>query len=126
MPSFVVDPILSREVEPHLRRIQRGDVALRNILRRLRALEAFFGSWDGRPIDPSSTGLGSKCTPESQATLRKYGEEHTFTPPHGPPRIFSLHLRFTPGAGRIYFDGDSEEKRGIVGHIGPHLPTVSG
>ena len=117
---------LCKEVEVHVRRIRRGDVALRSILGRLRALQSFFESWDGHPIDPKSSGFGSKCTPESQATLTQYRDEHTFTPPRGPARVFSLHLRFTPGAGRIYFDGEHDQKRGLVGHIGPHLPTVNG
>ena len=42
------------------------------------------------------------ATPEGQATLDQYGHLRTFICPDGLKRTFSWHLRFTPGAGRLY------------------------
>ncbi|MCI0528399.1 MAG: hypothetical protein L0Y56_13245, partial [Nitrospira sp.] len=63
-------------------------------------------------------------SPESQATLQQFGRERTFRSPDGEERIFSWHVRLTPGSWRIYFFPEEAGKM-IVGYIGPHLPTVS-
>lgn len=113
-----------KEVRTQLWKFLGGDLALGPVVLRLVQLQKFFESWDGSPIGPDS--LPSKCSPESRVTLQQYDQEHTFTPPHGPARLFSWHVRFTPGAGRIFFDGDPERKKGIVGYIGKtKLPNVS-
>lgn len=65
-----------------------------------------------------------KLSPESQATLDRFADQHTFMCPDGNQRLFSSHVRFTPGAGRIYFTWADEGNKLIIGHIGKHLPTV--
>jgi hypothetical protein len=113
-----------KEVRGQLTCFLGGDVELRQVFKRLADLQKFFETWDATPIRPGS--LPTKCTPESESTLGKYAREHTFSPPVGPPRVFSWHLRFTPGVGRIFFTGDVERKKGLVGYIGKDgLPTVN-
>lgn len=113
-----------KEVKGQLAEFLGGDIVLSSVIKRLVLLQKFFETWDGTPIGPNS--LPTKCTPESAPTLAKYKDEHSFTPPIGPARVFSWHLRFTPGAGRLFFDGDAPRKKGIIGYIGKtKLPNVS-
>lgn len=111
------------EIRRDLAAFKRGDPALAQILKRLKEMDEFFAGWDGAPIAPSS--LPSCCTPESGETLKAYENAHTFTRASGERRVFSWHVRFTPGAGRIFFDGDAKARKGIVGCIVRNkLPTV--
>lgn len=69
--------------------------------------------------------LLTKATPESEATLQRFPDEHTFRLPNGKVQLFSWHTRYTGGyAGRIFFYPVPEEKRIYVGHIGHKLPTA--
>lgn len=66
-----------------------------------------------------------KATPESEATLKRFSEEHTFSLPDGSTQIFSWHTRFTGSyAGRIFFHPVPEKKIIYIGHVGHKLPTV--
>lgn len=112
-----------KEVRGQLTEFLGGDIALDGVVKRLVDLQKFFDAWDGASIGPGS--LPTKCTPESGTTLGKYEQQHTFTPPVGPRRVFSWHVRFTPGVGRIFFDGDAARRRGIIGCVTKvGLPTV--
>jgi hypothetical protein len=104
------------EVEGQLSRLDAGSDELRNAVTRLFELQDAFASWAGRPIDP--TFAPTKCTPESPQTLKEEAAEHTFTLENGSRHLFSWHLRFTPGAGRIFFDGLTSSGRGCVGYVG--------
>lgn len=69
--------------------------------------------------------LLTRATPESEVTLQRFSDEHTFQLPNGKIQIFSWHVRYTGGyAGRIFFYPVPEEKRIYIGHIGHKLPTV--
>ncbi len=69
--------------------------------------------------------LLTKATPESEATLQRFSDEHTFQLPNGKIQIFSWHIRYTGGyAGRIFFYPVPEEKKIYIGHIGHKLPTA--
>ncbi|XXX71633.1 hypothetical protein WMF30_28710 [Sorangium sp. So ce134] len=107
---------LCREVERQLSEFDAGSVQIHQIMRRLAELETSFASWDGRPIHPEF--VPSKCTPETSQTLSEETEAHTATRSDGRTHLFSWHVRFTPGAGRIFFDGDVEARRGLIGYIG--------
>lgn len=66
-----------------------------------------------------------KATPESEATLERFSDEHTFRLPDGQARLFSWHTRYTGGyAGRIFFLPVVEKKIIYIGHVGHKLPTV--
>jgi hypothetical protein len=107
---------LCRETQRQLEALDPGSPALSNVTQRLLAIDAAFGRWDGSPIHPDF--LPSKCTPETPQTLAEEVEDHTATRADGSSHLFKWHVRFTPGAGRIFFDGDDATRRGLVGYIG--------
>lgn len=113
-----------KDVRTQLADFRSGDLALRQIVKRLREIQRFFADWDGSPLSPSSAP--TKCTRESESTMRTYRKEHTFVRENGQEVEVSWHIRFTPGSGRIFFEGDQNTKKGIVGCIARNgLPTVS-
>lgn len=105
-----------------MQRLQKGDPMVRPLVRRLFELENYCKGWSSGPFVAES--LPSKASPESQATLQQFGKERTFLCPDGQERIFSWHIRLTPGAWRIHFFPEPETRKIIIGYIGPHLPTV--
>jgi len=69
--------------------------------------------------------LLAHATPESDVTLKRFSEEHTFQLPDGRNQLFSWHIRYTGGyAGRIFFYPVPAEKIIYIGHVGHKLPTV--
>lgn len=104
------------EVEKQLVRLDAGSPELRNVLNRLCEMDEQFARWDGSPIHPSF--LPSKCSPETQQTLKEEAADHTATRRDGRAHLFSWHVRFTPGGGRIFFDGDPTSRTGLVGYVG--------
>ena len=48
----------------------------------------------------------------------------TFLCPDGEERLFSWHVRYTPGAGRIHFLPLGPREGCLIGYIGHKLPTV--
>ena len=67
----------------------------------------------------------TRATPESEATLKQFSQEHTFGLPDGSVKRFSWHVRYTGGyAGRIFFHPVPERKVIYIGHVGHKLPTV--
>jgi hypothetical protein len=65
--------------------------------------------------------LGHAST-ESTTTLQQYGEAREATDANGVVHQFSHHLRYTPGAGRLYYQPLGPQ-RVLIGYIGKHLPT---
>ncbi|HWS85247.1 MAG TPA: hypothetical protein VN207_13415 [Ktedonobacteraceae bacterium] len=92
------------------------------IQKKLQELDSFCVDWLDGPFDPQK--IAGKITNESQATLHTHGKERTFLCPDGEKRLFSWHMRLTPGAWRIYFHPTTYEQELIIGYIGRHLPTV--
>lgn len=105
-----------REVRKQLGALDAGSDELQNVMRRLIELEASFACWDGSPLHQDF--IPSKCTPETPQTLREEADDHTATRADGSSHLFKWHARFTPGAGRIFFDGDSSTRRGLIGYVG--------
>ncbi|CAM3602788.1 MULTISPECIES: hypothetical protein [Paenibacillus] len=101
----------------------KGEHILKQIKSKLIELNEYFSSWEQGGFDSSLVPF--KVTPESQRTLEHCKREHTFLCPDGQYRVFSWHLRMTPGAGRIFFIPDVETRKCIIGHIGNKLKTVS-
>jgi len=104
-----------REVQRQLSAFDPGSAQLGNIVRRFAELDDAFRHWDRGPIHPDF--LPSKCTPETPQTLAQEAAEHTATRADGRSLLFKWHVRFTPGGGRIFFDGDVDTGRGLVGCI---------
>jgi hypothetical protein len=106
-------------VREHLSGLPDGNPALGQVVKRLRELDEYTGAWITGPFDPDAI---RKATPESEATIDQYGDVRTFTCPDDKSRVFSWHVRCTPGTIRIHFL--PIEHSIIIGYIGPHLPTV--
>jgi len=92
------------------------------VVKRLLTLDEVCEEWKEGPFPDFSY----KVTPESESTLKnpKFAKMRTFLCPPDDERLFSLHIRVTPGEWRIYFIADCPGKPVYVGYIGPHLPTT--
>jgi hypothetical protein len=110
-------------VRTQLQSIQPNDPILRQILKRLFELNNYAARWYEGPFD--SNALPSKASTESIPTLREYGNERSFLCPDGIMRLFSWHVRVTPGAWRLHFFPETETRTLIIGYVGPKLPTVT-
>lgn len=115
--------VFTDNVRQQLQDIRPGDLILGQVVKRLLELNQYSSSWVDGAFDPNV--LPSKVSPESESTIRRYGNERSFLCPDGVVRVFSLHVRLTPGAWRLHFFPDAESRRLIVGYIGPKLPTVT-
>lgn len=89
----------------------------KRLLELQRAAETMEGTFDKNVL--------TNATPESEATLKQFTNEHTFCLPGGIVECFSWHTRYTGSyAGRIFFHPVPAEKIIYIGHIGHKLPTV--
>ncbi len=102
--------------------LSHGDALLIPIMKKLHELEDFCKGWHEGPFDHNK--VVSKVTNESEATLEMFGNERTFQCHDGITRTFRWHIRLTPRAWRLYFYPLPEERKLIIGYIGPHLRTV--
>ena len=75
-----------------------------------------------RPFDAKALPY---ITPESESTLQKYKDEHTFSDDQGQKYLASWHIRFTGIEGRIFFVPDYEQDCILICHVGGKLPNVS-
>lgn len=112
------------EVKEQLKDI-RIKAHIRNVMKRIQILEDYFSAFDGK-FDKNK--VGGDCRDESFSVksnpeLREYRK---FKLPYkdGEAAYFYWHINF-PGdyPGRIHFLPDVENKKGIIGYIGKHLPT---
>lgn len=105
------------QVESDLRGFVPGEPAWGSVVARLRALDDAAAA----PFDPTQL---TKCTPESGPTLATFHREHTFRTEEGAAVLFSWHLRFTPGCGRVFF-APRPADAWLVGTVSRNgLPTV--
>lgn len=109
-------------VRAQLEGLNIGNPLLKSVRDRLFEFEDYCRTWNNGPFDMQQ--LPTRVSPESEATLNQYGAERRFLCPDGQERVFSLHVRITPGAWRIHFIPLADEHRILIGYIGRHLPTV--
>jgi hypothetical protein len=110
-------------VGDQLQSLTAGNPLLRSVVRRCFEFENYCRVWETGPFEAQQ--LPSKTSPESQATLQQFSRERTFLCPDGQERLFSWHVRLTPGAWRIHFFPVSETRTILIGYVGPHLRTAS-
>lgn len=96
-----------------------GNPILRQVVKRLFELEGYCKTWTSGSFNPDE--LPSKATPESETRLQKFRQKLTFKCPDGEKRIFSLHVRMTPGAWRLHFCVELGPGQIIIGYIGPKI-----
>ncbi|MCA1995138.1 MAG: hypothetical protein LDL41_24275 [Coleofasciculus sp. S288] len=106
-------------VSNQMQSLSSGNPMLRQVVKRLFELEDYCKSWTSGSFNPDN--LPSKATPESETRLQKFRQELTFTCPDGEKRIFSLHLRMTPGAWRLHFCVELGPGQIIIGYIGSKI-----
>lgn len=108
-------------VEKQLEKLVVQNPSFQQILKRLSELEKAAQNWTEGNFNIES--LPSKVTPESESRLKDFVSELTVICPDGVPRLFSLHSRFTPGKGRLYFYFSRELGPGkiIIGYIGQKI-----
>ena len=102
-----------------LRRLHSSNPVFRQVKQRLYELQLFCNNWHEGPFN--SERLPTRTRPESETTLQQYGAERTLMCPDGIERVFSWHVNLNPGAWRLYFFPLGNERRMIIGYIGPHL-----
>lgn len=90
------------------------------IIKRLSELDKYCSRWTTGAFTSESYHF-SKATPESDSRLTKYKDELTILCPDGSRRLFSWHVRYTPGGGRVHFFPDSAKKIIYVGYIGSKI-----
>ncbi|AFY82503.1 hypothetical protein [Oscillatoria acuminata] len=106
-------------VEKQLKTLLANAPMLQSVQRRLFELENSSNQWTSGAFDWNT--LPTKATPESDSRLKQFEQALTIECPDGESRLFSLHVRMTPGAWRLYFSTDLGPGQIIIGYIGPKL-----
>ncbi|MFB2835868.1 hypothetical protein [Floridanema evergladense] len=99
--------------------LSSGSPMLRQIVKRLFELENYCKNWTSGSFNKDS--LPCKVSPESDTRLQQFEQKLTFRCPDGERRIFSWHVRMTPGAWRLHFSVESGPRKIIIGYIGPKI-----
>jgi hypothetical protein len=102
-------------VEGQLRALQASNPWFGAVAQRLEELNAALGDWD--PANTPEPQYRSRVTPEHAQRKRLCRFEDL----DGEARVFDLHARFTPGAGRLHFRLDPEPRRAVIAHVGRKL-----
>ena len=108
-------------VEGQICSLLAGYPMLIQVTKRLFELEEAAKVWTSGFFDLES--LPSKATPESDSRLKEFKNKLTIQCPDGTNRLFSLHLRMTPGAWRLYFFplNPEDTQKILVGYVGQKL-----
>ncbi|MCH2049331.1 MAG: hypothetical protein MK289_12830 [Trichodesmium sp. ALOHA_ZT_67] len=117
--EFFPNLIFCEQVEQQLQQLKSGDLILQQIKKRLLDLEKYCKLWKNGAFNPNI--LPSKTTPESDSRIQKFRQELTIKCPDTKERLFSWHLRMTPGAWRLYFSEELGPGKIIIGYIGTKL-----
>lgn len=92
------------------------------IAKKLYEINEYFTNWEVGPFEPQK--FKTKITPQSQATLTQYQDEHTFVF-DGKRILVSYHLRYTGNIpGRIYFYPDAETRKGLICSLTTKLRSI--
>lgn len=106
-------------VGKQLESLATRNLILRQVVKRLFELEDACKNWTEGAFNWGS--LPCKASPESQTRLQQLEQELTFKCLDGEERIFSLHVRMTPGAWRLHFSDELGPGKIIIGYIGPKI-----
>ena len=103
--------------------LDSGAPIIKQVIKKLRDLNEACARWTiGRFED---IPMASRASGESKPTMDRFGADRNILCPDGQTRLFELHIRFTPGANRIYFFPDSSSHMLFIGHIGEKPPSVT-
>ena len=87
------------------------------VAHRLLDLQRFFSNWDGKPLKYKDE-FANKTTPETVNTQEEHSDKFLIHCPDGQVRSMSWHMRYTPGAGRLYFLPNEAQRRCFIGYVG--------
>lgn len=108
--------IFLKDVEKQVDSLTGNELEFHIIKKRLFELEDYCSTWISGAF--TLENFPSKVTPESESRRSNFKDELKKMCPDGIEREFSLHLRYTPGAGRIHFFPDNSRKKVLIGYIG--------
>jgi hypothetical protein len=108
--------------EKNLRGLSGNETAFRHVVNHLLELNLQASAWNNGPF--MNKHFIYKYSEESKSTIQQFGEHRSFECRDGVIRVFSKHTKIGPGAWRIHFLEDANNRRVVVGYIGPHLPTA--
>ncbi len=119
-PSLAFHPNAIDQMEKKI-----SSVNIPTIVNKLMILENYFVNWDGGIFD-RSVFPDRFVSPESEETLTRFKDEHTFAW-NGRKLLVSFHVRYTGGdiPGRIFIYPDSDTKKCIICSLHTKLPTVN-
>ncbi|KJR40046.1 hypothetical protein MCHI_004052 [Candidatus Magnetoovum chiemensis] len=89
------------------------------IKERLSELEMYCADWKSSVFD--SKAMPTKTTPESETRINELGDKLKFQCPNGEKKLFSWHLRYTPGKGRVHICPDDKNRIIYIGYIGEKI-----
>ena len=92
---------------------------LRQVVRKLFEINELSQNWTDGALDLDN--LPSKVSPESESRLKEFREQLNIQCLDGKKRIFSLHVRMTPGAWRLHFCTELGPGKIIIGYIGSKI-----
>lgn len=103
-----------------------GSRYVHQIYNRLSTLNEYLNNWKEGEFNYSDFKKKHNidCSPESNPTMRLYGDQRKFRLNDGSKEYFSLHIK--TGDLRIYFLPDKKTYKAYIGYIGNHLDTVTG
>lgn len=117
--EFFANLIFCEQVEQQLKNLNTGNPILQQVKKRLLELEKYSQTWQTGTFNPNL--LPSKTTPESDSRIKQFRQQLTIKCPDNKERLFSWHLRMTPGAWRLYLSEELRPGKIIVGYIGLKL-----
>jgi len=91
------------------------------IFERLNALNEYIETWENGDFiyQDFKSKFSVDCSPESECTMKKYGDQRLFPLYQGRSEYFTLHIK--TGNLRFHFFPDSASRKAYIGYIGPHL-----
>lgn len=114
------DLLFGQDVEAHIGRI--GSHIFKSALSKLSLLNHASASWAKSKSPHASYPI--KVSPESGATMAKYGYEREFRASTGKKETFEKHV-YLPDGHRLHLREITDRYRIEIGYIGPHLRIVS-
>lgn len=111
--------LFSENVKGQIESLTKNNPGFVQVRKRLFALGVYFSNWQEGPFNIND--LPANITPESERRLNKLRQKLTLMCEDGKSRLFSWHLRYTPGSGRIYVFPHEETRMCHVGYIGPKI-----
>ncbi|MGK7919219.1 MAG: hypothetical protein AB4080_04345 [Trichodesmium sp.] len=94
--EFLPNLIFCEQVKQQLQNLSIGNPVLQQIKKRLLELEKYCKNWEAGAFNKNL--LPSKTTPESDSRIQQFRQQLNIKCPDGKKRLFSWHLRMTPGA----------------------------